>query len=197
MGDNAAAILNEQTARASADNALAQDIQTLSANVGDAQAAIQQTSQAVAELDGALKANWQVQTEVRQDGKVVQAGVALGASIGADGTARSEFLVMADTIGFLNSINGEIHTPFVFDTVNDTAFLNAAFIGDATIDFAKITNTIQSTNYQPQTIGWKLDKNGLFENNGSDASGRMVQTNNRIELFDANGNSRLKIGKLS
>ncbi|MGL4615968.1 MAG: TipJ family phage tail tip protein [Shewanella sp.] len=197
VGDNAAAILNEQKVRVDADSALAEDIQTLSVQLGDAEAAIQQTSQVVADLDGSLKANWQVKTEVRQDGKVVQAGVGLGASIGEDGTTRSEFLVMADTVGFLNSINGQVHAPFVFDTVNDTAFLNAVFIGDATIDFAKITNTLQSTDYQPQTSGWKLDKNGLFENNGSDASGRMVQTNNRIELFDADGNSRLKIGKLS
>ncbi|HFQ5056224.1 TPA: host specificity protein J [Vibrio vulnificus] len=197
VGEATAAIANEQIARAEADSALAQQIQTISAQLDDAEAVIQQTSEALVELDGSIKANWQVKTQVTADGKVVQAGVGLGASIGEDGTTRSEFLVMADTVGFLNSINGQVHAPFVFDTVNDTAFLNAVFIGDATIDFAKITNTLQSTDYQPQTSGWKLDKNGLFENNGSDASGRMVQTNNRIELFDADGNSRLKIGKLS
>lgn len=197
VGDNAAAILNEQTVRADADSALAEDIQTLSVQLGEAEAAIQQTSQVVADLDGSLKANWQVKTEVRQDGKVVQAGVGLGASIGEDGTTRSEFLVMADTVGFLNSIDGQVHAPFVFDTVNDTAFLNAVFIGDATIDFAKITNTLQSTDYQPETLGWRLDKNGVFENNGSDSSGRMVQTNTRIDVYDAGGNLRVRIGKLN
>lgn len=163
VGDNAAAIFAEQTARADADSALAQDIQTLATQIGNAEAVVQQTSEALAELDGSVKANWQVKTQVRADGKVVQAGVGLGASIGADGQVRSEFLVMADTIGFLNTVNGEIHAPFVFDTVNDTAFLNAAIIGDATISFAKIQNDIQSENYIAGETGWKINKNGDVE----------------------------------
>ncbi|EKO3895968.1 DUF1983 domain-containing protein, partial [Vibrio metschnikovii] len=163
VGDNAAAIFAEQTARADADSALAQDIQTLATQIGNAEAVVQQTSEALAELDGSVKANWQVKTQVRADGKVVQAGVGLGASIGADGQVRSEFLVMADTIGFLNTVNGEIHAPFVFDTVNDTAFLNSAIIGDATISFAKIQNDIQSENYVAGETGWKINKNGDVE----------------------------------
>ncbi|WP_233355324.1 TipJ family phage tail tip protein [Vibrio cholerae] len=163
VGEATAAIANEQIVRAEADSALAQQIQTISAQVDDAEAVIQQTSEALVELDGSIKANWQVKTQVTADGKVVQAGMGLGASIGADGTVRSEFLVMADTVGFLNTINGQIHTPFVFDTVNDTVYLSSAIIGDATISFAKIANDIQSTNYQAGVSGWKIDKNGGVE----------------------------------
>ncbi|NAX17172.1 MULTISPECIES: TipJ family phage tail tip protein [unclassified Vibrio] len=168
VGENTAAIATEQTVRADADTALAELVQTVSAQIGDIEAVVQQTSEAVVDLDGSIKANWQVKTEVNADGRVVQAGVGLGASIGADGTTRSEFLVMADTIGFLNSIDGQIHTPFVFDTLNDTAFLNAAIIGDATISYAKIANDLQSTNYQAGLAGWKIDKNGNIDlNDGS------------------------------
>lgn len=165
VGEATAAIANEQIVRAEADSALAQQIQTISAQVDDAEAVIQQTSEALVELDGSIKANWQVKTQVTADGKVVQAGMGLGASIGADGTVRSEFLVMADTVGFLNTINGQIHTPFVFDTVNDTVYLSSAIIGNATISFAKIANDIQSTNYQAGVAGWRLDKNGNAELN--------------------------------
>ncbi|MCO7020917.1 host specificity protein J [Vibrio paracholerae] len=165
VGEATAAIANEQIVRAEADSALAQQIQTISAQVDDAEAVIQQTSEALVELDGSINANWQVKTQVRADGKVVQAGVGLGASIGADGQVRSEFLVMADTIGFLNTVNGEIHAPFVFDTVNDTAFLNAAIIGDATIGFAKIKNDLKSNDYVPGVSGWIIDKNGDVEFN--------------------------------
>ncbi|HGY0709274.1 TPA: host specificity protein J [Vibrio cholerae] len=165
VGEATAAIANEQIVRAEADYALAQQIQTISAQVDDAEAVIQQTSEALVELDGSIKANWQVKTQVTADGKVVQAGMGLGASIGADGTVRSEFLVMADTVGFLNTINGQIHTPFVFDTVNDTVYLSSAIIGNATISFAKIANDIQSTNYQAGVSGWRLDKNGNAELN--------------------------------
>ncbi|MCO7020283.1 host specificity protein J [Vibrio paracholerae] len=129
----------------------------------EAAAAVEELTTIVTDLEDGLTANWQVKTQVTADGKVVQAGMGLGASIGADGTSRSEFLVMADTIGFLNSIDGQIHSPFVFDTVNDTAFLNTVFIGDATIDFAKITDTLQSNNYQAGLQGWRIAKNGAVE----------------------------------
>ncbi|WP_254388810.1 host specificity protein J [Vibrio cholerae] len=171
VGEATAAIANEQIVRSEADSALAQQIQTISAQVDDAEAVIQQTSEALVELDGSIKANWQVKTQVTADGKVVQAGMGLGASIGADGTVRSEFLVMADTVGFLNTINGQIHTPFVFDTVNDTVYLSSAIIGNATISFAKIANDIQSTNYQAGVSGWRLDKNGNAELNDANFRG--------------------------
>lgn len=196
VGEATAAIANEQIVRAEADSALAQQIQTISTQLGDAEAVIQQTSEALVELDGSIKANWQVKTQVTADGKVVQAGMGLGASIGADGTVRSEFLVMADTVGFLNTINGQIHTPFVFDTVNDTVYLSSAIIGDATISFAKIANDIQSTNYQAGVSGWRLDKNGVFELNSSDSSGGMIIKNNLINIFDSNKIPRIQIGKL-
>ncbi len=196
VGEATAAIANEQIVRAEADYALAQQIQTISTQLGDAEAVIQQTSEALVELDGSIKANWQVKTQVTADGKVVQAGMGLGASIGADGTVRSEFLVMADTVGFLNTINGQIHTPFVFDTVNDTVYLSSAIIGNATISFAKIANDIQSTNYQAGVSGWRLDKNGVFELNSSDSSGGMIIKNNLINIFDSNKIPRIQIGKL-
>lgn len=160
---NTSAIQAEITARADGDSALSQQITTLQSVVDDNEALIQQTSQALTDLDGALNATWQVKTEVRSDGRVVQAGVALGASIGEDGTSRSEFLVLADTVGFLTTIDGQIHAPFVFDTVNDTAILNSAIIGNATIDFAKITDTLQSTNYSAGSAGWNIRKNGFAE----------------------------------
>ncbi|MGB5121660.1 MAG: hypothetical protein WBO13_11760, partial [Vibrio fluvialis] len=69
--------------------------------------------------------------------------------------------------GFLNSIDGQVHSPFVFDTVNDTAFLNTVFIGDATIDFAKISDTLESTNFVSGSAGWQIKKDGAVEfNNG-------------------------------
>ncbi|WPK51693.1 host specificity protein J [Vibrio fluvialis] len=162
----------------------------------EAAVAVEQLTTIVADLEDGLTANWQVKTEVRADGKVVQAGVGLGASIGADGTTRSEFLVMADTVGFLNTIDGEIHAPFIFDTVNDTAILNAAIIGDATIDFAKISDTLQSSNYQSGISGWRIGKDGIFEINSSDSTGKMVQNGSSISIYDAGGNLRVKMGKL-
>ncbi|WP_158138644.1 TipJ family phage tail tip protein [Vibrio metschnikovii] len=198
VGENTAAILNEQTARSDADSALAQDIQTLAAQISDAEAVVQQTSEALAELDGSVKANWQVKTQVRADGKVVQAGVGLGASIGADGQVRSEFLVMADTIGFLNTVNGEIHAPFVFDTVNDTAFLNAAIIGNASIGSAKFTDWLESDakNQNNEPILRMNFRNGDIKINSSTSSGGMDISNDRIDIYDESGQLRVRLGRL-
>lgn len=157
----------------------------------EAGAAVEELTTIVNDLNNGLTANWQVKTEVRADGKVVQAGVGLGASIDADGTTRSEFLVMADTVGFLNTIDGEIHAPFIFDTVNDTAILNAAIIGDATIDFAKISDTLQSTDYQQGIYGWRLSKNGDAELNNVTVRGEVYADTGELNNVTINSNCNI------
>ena len=58
------------------------------------------------------------------------------------------------------------HTPF--QVVDGVAYLDNAMIKDSTLSFAKVSDNIQSTNYEasggtetPQ--GWKLSKNGTFD----------------------------------
>ncbi|MGI2931866.1 host specificity protein J [Vibrio fluvialis] len=150
--------LEEQITRGQLAQSLAEELDGYGSQI-----AVNQ--EAVEDLDGSIRANWQVKTQVRTDGRVVQSGIGLGAAINADGTSRSEILLMADTIAFLTKLNGELHAPFIFDTVNDTAILNSAIIGNATIDFAKITDTLQSTDYQQGLYGWRLSKNGDAELN--------------------------------
>lgn len=177
---------------------VAERTNTIASQIDDAEALIVETAETIATLEGDLEATWQVQTQVRQDGRVVQAGVGLGASIGADGQSRSEFIVMADTVAFINSIDGELHTPFVFDTQEDTAYLDTAFIADATIDFAKISDTIQSTNWNPTNkTGWQLKKNGdftIYGNNGQ--GGYTLITNANIKVFDESDVMRVRMGYL-
>lgn len=170
-------------------------------------AAVEESSQAVEDLDGALSASWQVKTQVREDGKVVQAGVAIGASINPDGTSRSEALFMADTVAFLTKLDGELHSPFIFDVVKDTAILNSAIIGDATIGFAKIQNDIQSDDYVAGSAGWKIDKSGNYDLNtgtmrgtlnvkSSSSGERMEITNDRISVYDSSNKLRVRIGRI-
>lgn len=154
--------LNGQISRSQ----LAQDLITELDSIDPA--AVEEVQQTVDDLESGLLASWQVKTQVRTDGKVVQSGVAVGASIDPDGVSRSEILLMADTIALLTKLDGDLHAPFVFDAVNDTAILNAAIIGNATIDFAKISDTLQSTNFVSGSTGWRIRKNGNAEfNNGT------------------------------
>lgn len=207
---NTAAIKKEETARADADSALTKSVSTLQSSVDGNEALIQQASQALADIDGALSSSWQVKTQVRQDGRVVQAGVAIGASINPDGTSRSEALFMADTVAFLNKLDGKLHSPFIFDVANDTAILNSAIIGSATIGFAKIKDDLQSNDWNwngGEFEGWKIEKGGnvyfdsgvfkgtVYANNG-EFNGTVNANNGVLNNVTINENCSIK-GTLS
>jgi len=193
---NAAAIQQEQTARADADSALASQITTVQATANNASAAVQQTSTALAQLDGKLQAMYSIKVGVTADGKYYGAGMAIGIENTPAGM-QSQVLFTADRFAIVNQITGTstITTPFVVQ--GGQVFINSAVIGDGTITNAKIGSYIQSTNYVANSIGWKLDKNGLFEINGYQAGqGRMRMTNERIDVYDAAGTLKIRLGKL-
>lgn len=152
-------------------------------------ASVQQTSQALADLDDALSSSWQVKTQVRNDGRVVQAGVAVGASIDPNGTSRSEILLMADTIAFLNTLNGQIHTPFVFNVAQDTAFLNTAFIGNATIGSAKFQDWLESDALGPggvPALRLNFRTGEIHINSSLPGGGRLLIDGLGIVVYDNN-----------
>ncbi|MEL4294021.1 phage tail protein [Shewanella xiamenensis] len=194
---NAAAIQQEQTARADADSALASQITTVQATANNASAAVQQTSTALAQLDGKLQAMYSIKVGVTADGKYYGAGMAIGVENTPAGM-QPQVLFTADRFAIVNQITGTstITTPFAVQ--GDQVFINSAVIGDGTITNAKIGSFIQSTNYIAQTTGWKLDKAGVFEINGSTAGqGRMQISNNRIDVYDNSGNLVCRMGKLT
>ena len=196
VNGNAALIKQEQAARADADSALASQITTVQATANNASAAVQQTSTALAQLDGKLQAMYSIKVGVTADGKYYGAGMAIGIENTPAGM-QSQVLFTADRFAIVNQITGTstITTPFVVQ--GGQVFINSAVIGDGTITNAKIGSYIQSTNYVANSIGWKLDKNGLFEINGYQAGqGRMRMTNERIDVYDAAGTLKIRLGKL-
>jgi hypothetical protein len=63
---------------------------------------------------------------------------------------------------------------------------------------AKIATALQSTDYVAGQQGWRLDKAGTFEINGSVAGqGRMQMTNRALKVFDANNVLRVQLGDLT
>lgn len=72
--------------------------------------------------------------------------------------------------------------------------VNTAKIVDGTITTAKIANTIQSNNYVANTSGWQINKAGTFYINGSGGTGRMVISNNIIQIYDNNNVLRVRMG---
>ncbi|MBU2114255.1 MAG: DUF1983 domain-containing protein, partial [Gammaproteobacteria bacterium] len=167
------------------------------ATANNASSAVQQTSTALSELDGKLQAMYSVKVGVTADGKYYGAGMSIGIENTPEGI-QSQVLFDAGRFAIIDKITGtsNITTPFVVQ--GGQVFINTAIIGDGTITNAKIGSYIQSTNYVAQTTGWKLDKAGVFEINGSTAGqGRMQISNNRIDVYDNSGNLVCRMGKLT
>ncbi|MNX99154.1 hypothetical protein D3C86_1315870 [compost metagenome] len=109
------------------------------------------------------------------------------------GVTQSQVLFQADRFAVTTLANGQATLPFVID--GGTVYMSSAMIKAASIDFAKISDTIQSTNYVANTSGWKLSKAGGFEINGTVAGqGRVKITNQVVEVFDSAGVRRVRLG---
>ncbi|POP44919.1 hypothetical protein CHU32_13620 [Superficieibacter electus] len=145
---------------ASETGALAQQMSTLQASVGDNAAAIQVTSSALADVSGKLSAQWGVKVQVDAQGRSYIAGIQLG----IDGNGASQFLIDADTFGIYNP-NAAGGRVLAFAVSGATAYLRAAMIQDLSIDFGKISDTLRSTNFVPGQQGWNLPKTGNAELN--------------------------------
>ncbi|MEQ4617655.1 MAG: host specificity factor TipJ family phage tail protein, partial [Corticimicrobacter sp.] len=196
VDDSLAVIREVQIVQASETSALANQVTTLAAQVGPLEAVVQESIETVAELDGALRATYQMKAQVRAaDGRVAWVGSAMGAAINADGTVRSEIILAADLIALAATAEGPLVYPFIFDTVQQTAVLNAAIIGNGTVSFLKVGDDVQSTDYIPGQRGWRLAKGGAIEFNGPVAGGgRLTMSNQLIQVFDPNNVLRVRLG---
>ncbi|MDD7993760.1 phage tail tip fiber protein [Kosakonia radicincitans] len=95
--------------------------------------------------------------------------------------------------------SGSIGSAYIADAAITTAkvadaSINTAKIVDASITTAKIASTIQSTNYVANTSGWQINKAGTFYINGTGGTGRMVISNNIIQIYDNNNTLRVRMG---
>lgn len=146
----------------------------------------------IEELKGELEVMYSIKLGIDVNGNYYGAGMGIGIENTPEGM-QSQVLFVADRFAILNQIGGQVTSPFVVQ--GGVTYLNAAVIGDATINFAKISDDIQSTNYVPGQTGWKLGKNGVFELAGQVAGGgRMTLNNQVLQVYDGNGTLRVRLG---
>jgi predicted phage tail protein len=174
------------------ESATALKLDQLNVSVGQTNAAVQTTSQALAALDGKASTMWSVKMQVNAQDQYVAAGIGLGIENGPAGL-QSQFLVSADRFAVVNGINSTLSSPFAVQ--GGQVFINQAFIADGTITNAKIGSFISSTNYVAGQLGWILNKSGTFEINGTVAGqGRLLINNQRLRIYHANGNLAIDLG---
>jgi hypothetical protein len=149
--DNAAAILHEQAVRATDIKAVALDVQTVQASVGETDVSIQTFQLAINDLEEGMSAEWMVKTDV--DGHVA------GIGLYNDGVT-ADFTIKVDRFA-VGKPGHDSAYPFIIADVNGETViaLNAkTLIPDAHITNAMIEGTIQSDDYDFWTTGWGIHK---------------------------------------
>lgn len=196
-----------QTVIATQDYALSRRVETVQSEVGDVSATVQETSQALVDLDGQISASWTLKLQIAANGQYYAAGMGVGIENQPDGSFQSQILMQADRFAVINLVNGNVTSPFVIQ--GGQTFISQALIGDswitnamiqnAAITNAKISGTIQSDDYVAGQTGWRINKaaGGGFEFNGSIAGGyRLNLTNQGVYIYYPNGSPAVELGVL-
>ncbi|EOF4341743.1 host specificity protein J [Enterobacter hormaechei] len=175
--------------------ATATQINGITATINGHTSAITTNAQAIANVNGDLKAMYNIKVGVASNGQYYAAGMGIGVENTPSGM-QSQVIFLADRFAVTHQAGATVTLPFVIQ--NGQVFIRDALIGDGTISNAKIGNYIQSNNYVAGSVGWRLDKGGTFENYGSTAGeGAMKQTNQTISVKDANNVLRVQIGRIT
>ncbi|OOL22067.1 phage tail protein, partial [Klebsiella aerogenes] len=178
IGDNSAAITTTNKTVADLEKSTTEQITTLTSQVGDMSATVQQTASTVADLNGQLGAQWGVKVSTSSGGNNYVAGLQLG----MNGSGQSQFLIQADTFGVYVP-NGD-QKNMVFGIDGNGAYLQQLMARNLTINFGQISDSLQSTNYQPGSTGWRLPKNGAFEMNSNvPGQGRIQLDESGLKVF--------------
>ncbi|EOW5821212.1 host specificity protein J [Escherichia coli O4:H45] len=175
--------------------ATATQINGITATVNGHTSAITTNAQAIANVNGDLKAMYNIKVGVSSNGQYYAAGMGIGVENTPSGM-QSQVIFLADRFAVTTAAGNSVALPFVIQ--NGQTFIRASFIQDGTISNAKIGNFIQSNNYVAGSAGWKLDKGGTFENYGSTAGeGAMKLTNQTISVKDGSNVLRVQVGRLT
>lgn len=175
--------------------ATATQINGITATINGHTSAITTNAQAIANVNGDLKAMYSIKVGVSSNGQYYAAGMGIGVENTPSGM-QSQVIFLADRFAVTHQAGATVTLPFVIQ--NGQVFIRDALIGDGTISNAKIGNYIQSNDYVAGSVGWRLDKGGTFENYGSTAGeGAMKQTNQTISVKDANNVLRVQIGRIT
>ncbi|HGM4778349.1 TPA: host specificity protein J [Serratia marcescens] len=206
LGMVRADILVVKTTIAEVDRALAELSTQVQAQIDDVTAVLEDKLTATVDADGATAIHT-LKAGVRINGVFYNAGMSIAvlAETGKPVVTRigfnaNQFVLMSGSGDTQYSpfavINGQV---FISDAFIQNASITSAKIADAAITNAKISGFIQSDNFSA-TSGWRMDKSGAgagqIQINGGDGNGRMEIRGDQINVYDAGGNLRVRMGRL-
>ncbi|WP_116363830.1 host specificity protein J [Enterobacter kobei] len=172
-GEVRADILVVKTTIAEVDKAMAEMATQVQAQFDDVTAVLEDKLTAVVDATGA-SAIYTLKTGVRINGIMYNAGMSIAvlAEEGKPVVTRVGF--NANQFVLMSGSGDTQYSPFA--VVNGQVFISDAFIRDASINFGKISDTLQSTNFVAGSAGWRLPKSGNAELNNVTVRGAVYAT---------------------
>lgn len=169
---SAVTTLNETIA--SNEEATALALQSLNTKVGDVETNMSSTMQIVSDIDGNLSAYNTFRIEVDDNGTKYVTGMTQGIENTSEGY-QSNTVFLQDRFTIMNAAGGTPQT--IFTTQGNQVIIDSTVIGDATINYAKISDTLKSTNFVSDSSGWQILKNGAAEFNDVTVRGTVYASN--------------------
>lgn len=157
--------------------AMATQVNSITATVNGHTSAITTNAEAIANVNGDLKAMYSIKVGVSSNGQYYAAGMGFGVENTPSGM-QSQVIFLADRFAVTTAAGNSVALPFVIQ--NGETFIRASFIQDGTIENAKIGNYIQSNNYAAGSAGWKLNKAGDAEFNNVTVRGVVYASGGRF-----------------
>ncbi|WP_233591178.1 phage tail length tape measure family protein [Citrobacter amalonaticus] len=166
-GEVKAEVMTVKTTIANLDGAFAELADYVQAQIGpdgELMAAVNQKLTAEVKSDGTAKASYTLDLGIVRNG--VKYNTGFGMSIEPSGsTYKSTVVFAADQFGIYSGSDPN-NWQAAFFVYNGQVFIRSVLIQEASIDFGKITDSLQSANFVAGVRGWNLPKNASPEFHG-------------------------------
>ena len=154
--------------------ATATQINGITATVNGHTSAITTNAQAIANVNGDLKAMYNIKVGVSSNGQYYAAGMGIGVENTPSGM-QSQVIFLADRFAVTHQAGATVTLPFVIQ--NGQVIIRDTLIGDATIGNNKIGNYIQSSTWDGTgNVGWHINKSGYAVFNNVTVRGSVYAT---------------------
>ncbi|HAV1806558.1 TPA: phage tail protein [Enterobacter cloacae] len=166
--------------------AMATQVNSITATVNGHTSAITTNAQAIANVNGDLKAMYSIKVGLSSNGQYYAAGMGIGVENTPSGM-QSEVIFLADRFAVTHQAGATVTLPFVIQ--NGQTFIRNTVIGEGTIDNTKIGSYIQSTTWDGTgNVGWHINKSGYATFNNVTVRGSIYATNGNFS-FNGSGNT--------
>lgn len=166
--------------------ATATQINGITATINGHTSAITTNAQAIANVNGDLKAMYSIKVGLSSNGQYYAAGMGIGVENTPSGM-QSQVIFLADRFAVTHQAGAQVTLPFVIQ--NGQTFIRNTVIGEGTIDNTKIGSYIQSTTWDGTgNVGWHINKSGYATFNNVTVRGSIYATNGNFS-FNGSGNT--------